>query len=362
MKRILALSGGGVRGVVEIAFLEAVERVYRKRHGSDARLCEIFDLVGGSSTGALIAAAVALGKPMPEIADFYLTRAVEFFGKRRRFGFGMVPVFDTDQLEREIIRDVGNVTLGGPELQTLLAIVTKRVDTGSPWIVSNLPDAPFFDDSEDGTRLGNRHYPLARLLRASSAAPTFFRQETLEILPGEAPGVFIDGGISPHNDPGLALFMLARMNAFGLNWPIGADNMFILTIGTGRHRVRMRPEKAAKTRPLPLALKSVAGLVIDGMAQTNLMLEWIGKPLLPTVQNAEIGTLAHETLAPDPLFSVLALNLPLEQQPLEEAGFGVSATDLKAFRKIDKPEIIHPLYDLAQEYCAKVYDLDRLLL
>lgn len=38
-KRILALSGGGARGIVEVAFLEAIERSYQARFGADKRSC-----------------------------------------------------------------------------------------------------------------------------------------------------------------------------------------------------------------------------------------------------------------------------------------------------------------------------------
>jgi hypothetical protein len=48
-KRILALDGGGVRGIVSIAFLEAIETQLRS-HDPDARLCDYFDLIGGTST------------------------------------------------------------------------------------------------------------------------------------------------------------------------------------------------------------------------------------------------------------------------------------------------------------------------
>ena len=52
-KRALALSGGGTLGVIEIAFLEKIEAVLRDRFRKpDLRLCEYFDLFGGTSTGA----------------------------------------------------------------------------------------------------------------------------------------------------------------------------------------------------------------------------------------------------------------------------------------------------------------------
>jgi len=53
-KRILALDGGGTRGIVTIAFLEKIERQLAEAtgRGDDFRLCEYFDLIGGASVGA----------------------------------------------------------------------------------------------------------------------------------------------------------------------------------------------------------------------------------------------------------------------------------------------------------------------
>ena len=53
-KRILALDGGGVRGAITVAFLERIESLLWERYGRDMRLGDFFDLVGGTSTGAII--------------------------------------------------------------------------------------------------------------------------------------------------------------------------------------------------------------------------------------------------------------------------------------------------------------------
>ncbi len=60
-KRVLALDGGGVRGALTVAFLERIETLLSERDGKDSPLGDYFDLVGGTSTGAVIAGALALG-------------------------------------------------------------------------------------------------------------------------------------------------------------------------------------------------------------------------------------------------------------------------------------------------------------
>src|SRR6476619_7593582 len=82
-KRILALDGGGVRGVIAVAFLERIEAVLKEQQG-DALLSDWFDLIGGTSTGAIIGCALAFGKTTDELRDIYYKLAPKAF-KRSRF-------------------------------------------------------------------------------------------------------------------------------------------------------------------------------------------------------------------------------------------------------------------------------------
>jgi len=69
-KRILSLDGGGVRGVISVAFLERIEAVPKKHHESGL-LSDWSDLIGGTSTGAIIGCALAFGKATDELRDIY---------------------------------------------------------------------------------------------------------------------------------------------------------------------------------------------------------------------------------------------------------------------------------------------------
>ena len=356
-RRILALSGGGVRGIVEVAFLEAVEAAYRRRFGPDARLCDVFDLVGGTSTGALIATAVSLGHPMHRIRDFYLHRAASFFRRKRWWQFGRAPLFDCDGLEAEFRNDVGCITLGDPQLRTLLAIIIKRLDTGSSWIVNNIPSAPYFADPPDGSYRGNRHFELARLLRATTAAPLFFSQELIELERDGLHGVFIDGGLTPYNDPSLALLQLAGLRAFGLNWPFGPDELFVLSIGAGRARQTLPARHAARMRPYRVLPAALRGLMYEAEQHSLTMMEWMGTSPAPSHINSEVGTLESDTLGGRPLFSYLRLDLPLDPGEVT----GLSASEAARFQSLDDPELIAPLYARASDHAARAWDLDQLL-
>lgn len=359
-RRILALSGGGLRGIIEVAFLEAIETEYRRRYGP-GQICDWFDLIGGTSTGALIATALALGKPLSEIRDFYLIRAKTFFSDRKWWRYGLAPVFDCEGLERELRRDVGDLTLGDPAFRTRLALVTKRLDTGAPWIVSNIPTSPYFNDCPDGKWIGNRHYEVARLLRAASAAPTLFSHQELEITHGQPPGVFVDGGLSVYNDPSLALLRLARLRAFGLIWPLGPENLFILSLGAGRMRSRVPLNRIRNSSALRHAIRSLLGVSADGDQVTLTMMEWLGTSQSPARIDSEIGTLEGENLAGEPLFTFLRLDMSLEPDDLQALGHDPKVVSLRALQAIDRPESITPLYELAKKHIERNFNLEEWL-
>src|SRR5271169_5799365 len=70
-KRILALDGGGIRGILTLQFLKTVETLVRQRLGDDALLCDYFDLIGGTSTGSIIAAGLACGMTVDALQELY---------------------------------------------------------------------------------------------------------------------------------------------------------------------------------------------------------------------------------------------------------------------------------------------------
>src|SRR2546428_6916495 len=65
--RVLSLDGGGAKGVYTLGVLKEVEAI------ANAPLCEVFDLIFGTSTGSIIAALIALGYRIEEIERLYFT-------------------------------------------------------------------------------------------------------------------------------------------------------------------------------------------------------------------------------------------------------------------------------------------------
>ena len=79
-KRILSLDGGGIRGALMLGFVERIEQLLRERHRDpDLRLSDYFDLIGGTSTGAIVAAALAIGMSVADVKKSYLESDIHSF-------------------------------------------------------------------------------------------------------------------------------------------------------------------------------------------------------------------------------------------------------------------------------------------
>ena len=82
--RILALDGGGIRGILTLEVLARMEEMLAEatRGGPNFRLCHFFDYVGGTSTGAIIAAGLARRMSAKELLDFYQATGPAMFDKQ----------------------------------------------------------------------------------------------------------------------------------------------------------------------------------------------------------------------------------------------------------------------------------------
>lgn len=230
-RKLLALDGGGIRGVLTLQILHRIEQLLGG--GNPAfRLCDYFDYIGGTSTGAIIAAGLARGMSTAELTDFYRRTGPEMFEKSHLFD-RLRSMYQADPL-RQQLQDVfgAGTTLEPGHLRTLLLAVTRNVTTDSPWPVSSNPDARYNDPAR---RDCNSRIPLWQLVRASTAAPLFFPPEVLNWDPADPHKsfVFVDGGVTPYNNPAFLLYRMATQPAYRLEFPTGESRLLLVSVGTG---------------------------------------------------------------------------------------------------------------------------------
>jgi patatin-like phospholipase/acyl hydrolase len=80
-RRLLALDGGGIRGLVTLGILEKLEADLRAASGAGAssRLSDYFDFIGGTSTGAILAARPCDREAVEDLIAFYRACGAQMF-------------------------------------------------------------------------------------------------------------------------------------------------------------------------------------------------------------------------------------------------------------------------------------------
>jgi len=356
-RRILAVDGGGVRGALAVGLITKIESTLRQKLGRpDLLLSDYFDLIGGTSTGAIIAAGLALGRTADDLAELYRRLGPRVFrGGAMRIPL-IQPRFDPRRLEQVIREELGAATLGAAPWKTGFAAVAKRVDTGSSWVLTNCPHAMYWegDPHEIATQTDpalrrtkpNRDYPLATVVQASAAAPFYFDMVRLEVNKGD-PGAFFDGAVTPHGNPSLQLAMTALAPAYGMGWKSGADELLIVSVGTGQQRP-VRPDWA--TRPARLAIwKAIHALTCLSYDTSQLaiaVLQWLGTSPQPWPINSEVGSLAAVDPC-DPLWTFVRYDAPLEEHWLaQHLADPPPAALLPKLARLDDDRQVPALYDL----------------
>jgi len=383
-KKILTLDGGGVRGIVTIAFLQEMERQLREATGKpELVLSDVFDMIAGTSVGSMLATMLAMGREVEEIEVIFRELAKKIFvGRKTLIG---PKRFNARPLVNGTRKIVKNETLGSHKLLTGLCIIAKRVDTGAPWVLSNNPKMPYFHDGVDFR--GNKHYKLEKIIRASTAAPFLFTPTEIVINTDaegeEDKGLFVDGGVSPHNNPALQMLMQAALPSYKLGWSLGADELLMISVGTGHHRTRLGkrkpvlsgikaflarrvdPDLPADINEAAFAAETLRGLISDSETFGLQILQSLSHPRFSWQINSEIGNLDGEFLlsmfkgmqnddAIKSVFSFQRYNLPLE------AGLVAPQFDIDAPKKermgltaIDDPSKIDHLHRLATQAASR---------
>jgi hypothetical protein len=347
-KRILSLDGGGVRGAISIAFLEQLEKIVEDIEGRPTLLGDWFDLIGGTSTGAIIAGALALGYRAADIREFYHTLGHRVFRRSMWRVAGLMSKFDRKNLVGELEAILGDRLLDANDIRTGLGIVAKRLDTGSCWFIANNPKSMFWENPPDSSYVGNRHYRLSNLIRASAAAPHYFDPELIRIAEGEPPGLFIDGALTPHNNPALQLFLYAALPQYGLSWPLGPQNLTIVSVGTGYCQPRVGLDELRWIRPIGMAVRALGAQVAETQQLVLTLMSWLGDTPTPWPINSELGDVAG-VAAPlgQPLFRFLRYDIRLEQGWLRrELGAVLDRRQVARYQRIDAPKNIPAIYEL----------------
>jgi hypothetical protein len=340
-KRILACDGGGVRGILTLQYLKRMEELLGKRAGNapDFRLSQYFDLIGGTSTGSIIATGLALGWTVEKLEVLYSKLSEQVFQKSIWRQGILQAKFPRTPLMKTLTAQFGDRTLGSEDLQTGLMIMTKRLDSGSPWPLMNNPKGRYFDPvANKGTATPNKDFLLRQIVRASTAAPHYFNPERLRIGTS-AEGAFVDGGVSPHNNPALQLLLMATTEGFGLKWATGTDQLLLVSVGTGAQEMRMSTKEVMDMSSAKVSLQALTSLMNDCDAMNQTILQWMSRSPTAWKIDREIGDLQGDVLGGKELFSYLRYNVVLDRAWLKDnLNVDLKTSEVKGLQEMDTPK------------------------
>jgi hypothetical protein len=354
-RKLLALDGGGIRGLISVEVLARVESLLQQVLGRDDTfvLADYFDYIAGTSTGAIIAACLAKGMRVSAVRDLYVESGKQMFDRARllnrlKFQYNREPL--AEMLKEKLGE---NTLLGSDEIKTLLMMVLRNATTDSPWPVSNNPKALFNDrDLPDC----NLNFPLWQLVRASTAAPVFFPPEVIQV--GDYSFVFVDGGMTMYNNPAFHLFLMATVEPYNLGWPTGEDKMLLVSVGTGggaAASVNLRPDEMNvlySATSIPSALMSAASAEQDFLCRT------FGRCVAGEPIDREVGTMIGKKEPSEPKhFTYARYNAELTEPGLTRLGLPeIRPGDVQ---KLDSIEHIADLRRVGQAVAEQQVRLDH---
>ena len=353
-KRILALDGGGIRGMIAVEVLKEIEALLREETGGDKDfvLADYFDYISGTSTGAIIAAALSLGWSADKIHNFYIKSGEQMFDKAsllKKFRYQ----YEDEALKELLMKEFGSdTTLGSDKLRTLLMMVMRNATTDSPWPVCNNPAAKYNARKRDDCNLD---LPLWQLVRASTAAPVYFPPEKVPI--GKHNFIFVDGGITTYNNPSFQTFLMATLGPYNLGWETGEDKLLIVSIGTGTS-----PDANADLSPNQMNLLYNASslpsaLMFAALNEQDLLCRAFGNCLCGDELDREVGALIDKegTMkrpVSSKLFTYVRYNAELSRNGLDK--IGLTRIKPEDVQKLDSVENIKELQEVGQAVAEKV--------
>lgn len=367
-RKLLALDGGGIRGTITLRVLERLEAKLREalNAGSEFRLCDFFDLIGGTSTGAIIATALARRMSVAEVAQFYREFGHKVFVKQKIWERWQ-SLYGEGELAQTLQQTFGAEADLAPEnLGCVLVVVTRNATTDSAWPISSNPFAKYNDPTRSDCNL---RIPLWQLVRASTAAPVYFPPEIIRWDPhdDEKAFVFVDGGTTPYNNPAFLLFRMAAEPAYRLGWPTGERNLLVVSVGTGWAPVIGAPADDPDTNVLSSAINTLSALMSQASVDQDVNCRIIGRCAYGGIIDREL----HDLIAVDPgsedrkvpldkdlgkAFTYVRYNAELTEEGL--AQLGLAGIDPDQVRKMDSVDHISDLETIGEKV-AQLVDLDH---
>ena len=361
-KRLLAIDGGGIRGVLSLEVLKRIENLLQTQSGRGTafRLSDYFDYIAGTSTGGIVAAGLSIGMSVDEIMRFYVEAGAQMFVKANLL-MRLRSKFEDEPLALELKKVFGaDTTLGSDKLRTLLLLIMRNATTDSPWPISNNPYAKYNEPTRSDCNL---KLPLWHLVRASTAAPTYFPPEV--VMVGGHQFVFVDGGVTMYNNPAFQMVLMATVDRYWprapagqRGWPTGTERMLVVSVGTGTSPDVRDGLEPGEMNLLFNAATIPSALMFAALNEQDFLCRTFGNCLAGDPLDREVGDMIAAAGPASPkLFTYLRYNAELTEGGLAALGCGRVAPD--AVRKLDAVDAIPALREVGRAVAEKKVEADH---
>jgi uncharacterized protein len=251
--KVLAVDGGGIRGIIPAMILEAIEQ--RTQHA----ISDLFDMLAGTSTGGIIALGLvkpgAEGRPdksAHDIVNLYETQGSSIFPHSLRRTLHIEALagsrYPADGIEKTLERYFGDVRLK----DALKPVVVPTYDIEK--------QMPIFFKSERARASADADFLMRQVARATSAAPTYFPPEKIPTADPLQYYALIDGGVIANNPAMCAYAEAIKMGRAG-------EGVLMVSIGTGELRHPLRYDEANRWGQLEWA-QPVLDVALQGSSET----------------------------------------------------------------------------------------------
>jgi patatin-like phospholipase/acyl hydrolase len=235
--------------------------------------------------------------------------------------------------------------------------------TDSPWAVSNNPKAKY---NQRERKDCNLNLPLWQLVRASTAAPTYFPPEVVtfaENTPDEYSFIFVDGGVTTYNNPAFFAFQMATAKPYGMNWKTGVEDLLIVSVGTGSAPHTHHDMKVSDMGLIHHATTLPSALMNAASAGWDMACRMLGDCRFGAPIDREYGTMVtHENgevnWSSNKLFSYVRYDPDLTKEGLKK--LGLNHIDPQDIGSLDSVEYMKEMQEVGRKYADRYLTLTHL--
>lgn len=272
--RILSIDGGGIRGIISATIINYLEEAIQQQTGNqEARLCDYFDLIAGTSTGGILTCAYLTPNPNSEkknrpmtagqALDLYKVHGKEIFTLPFRRKLRTLFSFTEKKYSSRPMERL---------LQEKFGRDSRLSELVKPCLITSYnfsSDQAMFFNQLDAKADPSRNFRVWEVARATSAAPTYFEPVRLQSETGRG-FPLVDGGLFAAN-PAMCAYIEAHKTAFSKvdptrpmpDFPICRD-MLMVSISTGNIRQSYDFEKVRRYNKIQWAKPAIDMMMSAG--------------------------------------------------------------------------------------------------